>query len=1305
MTLKIFNSSDGSFVSQATTMGQPIELFSEAINVDELDWNNDLIVGKRPYRWSKYKLKPIEQITVLEKPKAHPTPLKIRDADGAILLETIKSLDRVPLIGLSVLNATPVGVTVPWFFLELGFTNPPYGYFFTYGEDKEVVKASGTKLLYEGLLMEDFKVRYSLGDEIYGSLVFPEVEIVLDNSTGIFNFLITNPQGAYEGRLKIYRWDPVTSSMVFEYSGIITDISFNFKILTLSFLPASRSFFDRLIPTTLNTFLLGDSSVLGRHFGRNINVNCPSIKISDTEYVNDFRYFAGWGRNKVTSVRYAWKEGGSFPAVAYAQDPLFGYLINYNSQDDYTEILFTQRIVDSSNNPLVITADIEGLVIPSYNYIVHTESFGDGGIWLPNFSNFVPGVNGGYAPDGTKTAEVICGNITNNLEQIIGTTSSVYGWFGYACVKTVPKGDYNRLKSENILFSSYNGLAQNVLKIEFYTTTSGWIAWNDATCVSGNIDLGDGWYLVWTKWNQNIVGNPQTRFRINFTAACTAYVWGTYARKNLDATAGTSPTELSQSPYQAVYNANEGSTRNFALNIKELFTGNNYGLGFYNIDSTNFDTIAMILFLRNLYCDGSLNEQISAIDIFNQLSQPLNLSITPIGPFQTWALDTGIPGSVSQASFGIGDTSRWDNIIGEPTISFKPSEEFPKKVLFGAVPIRDNMGSITSYKRKPYKEQIGVDYGKELEISNQFVRYERTADILLNYLYNRLLNSLVSISFETNELKAWNLVLNDIVTLYLPFYGINGVNYQIIEIEKGFSTVALTVKSYGTSEYIYAGTYPVDRDGNLISDLATSTTGQGSVGTPLGDIGEPSGVPILPGEGFGKVFLRKSASLGGQELVVVFADGSVQVLARSDTGSPGVLNHIPITETSVLQYEPVGGFIIGTPNCYAYLKKAAIVGDFLVPRISIDGIDQKLNIITSSDSDPGIFGATDTGVVDFFTYDQKLRAPGEVAGGTVRINYEHPTDYTAVIGLSIITSTTKTIKLLKNSGEYLRGLSLATDPKLIVSNSVGEKGWCELDCHFHKIGLEYYPALIKYNRWGGPEQVYQINIDAGIGGFYTLDTNINSRSSHLVVDNSGICWVIFIGSNGTYLCSPETGLYIDVSFLGTPTCAVWNKFYNELHVGCVNKIVYVLTISGSTISIKYTYDTIYGVPISISSDEINDRIVVTLYSTADMSGGPVGYTIFGLGGSLISPPCNFADSNLKVKDLFCHSDGYYYITYVTNATKIVTLAKLSGLTLANGGLNQIKVINSDVGVVTNVNTDFAFINMLESKPLVLSSYE
>lgn len=1266
--------------------------------------------------------------------------LYIRDPDRNTLKEDILTKDRLPLIGASPFNATPESSISdkPWFFVQLSFGGGK-GAYLTYGKDIEVVKAAGTKLLFQGRLLEEINVHKELGDELFGSIVFPEVSLRVDNSDGFYDFLNTDFSSAYGGRIIVWRWDPVSSTMIEEYTGVVTGFTTSDQSVSLSFSPDGAALLDKILPPPSGTDIINQATqnqkLFPRYFGRNLNVPCSNIKASDEGESPLYEYFAGLGRNRISRVR---REGEVVQHVDDI-DPDYtehGWQSIYDSSRDLTYLKFQIRQTDGNGNLYAMTADIEGVGASVQNLVKSSEDFEDTNVWTRQGVGVIS-ENLQYSPDSIKSATYFSGpggGVDGELwqETTLVTSAVTDGLFGYICVKDFKLSDLDALNILNIQTKGHFttvGTDNWSLGLKKGTWSGGTVVTPDS---NGTFNLGNGWNVLWYHWpgQAEFTAGSTVTFRLIETVARDNWIWGAFLMNSY----GTTTQDLDRCAYEKTWDDGYASNRNFAYNIKELLINSQYGLGQYTFDDDSFIRAATVLFKRNLYCDGGLLTENSARTFFDFLMQPGNTRLERKDVFRSWVIsiddtrDTNSP-----LEFGLGDNNGLNNIISFNEIESKSSFEYPQGINFECVPERDWKGNLAFYKRKRKYLNTDIDYGRILTLNNNFVRYELVADILLEQIRKKLLNGLVSFSFTTNEFYAWNLELDDIVKIYYPAKGINGVLYEVTGLQKGISAVTVKVRSYNNDTYIYTGTFPKDRDADNTSFEKRSTGSQGSAGAPLSEIGGPDDTVTIPTTGYAKVYVRKtSGAPNSQELVIIFADGSTRVLAHSDQGSIGEQKFYKTTQLTSIASPAVifaGGYSWPHDgvNTKPFIDKAALINNQVRPRIIFQGVEQEVNIIKETDlpiPDPTIIGTC-----HLHAYDHRIYFPSEYdapSGETnsIVISHEVPGDFTASIGTTVEQSTgSVTYDILKHTGVFLKGLK--------ASASGGDRAHVNLSVVRSANNSLYYlnqfRAIPTFTSWGDQASASVLQFDlfgknlaeyycyigtaalANIGAPQSDSVSSSNLAGYAMdIDSNNIPWVAYTGPSGkSYLAKGTTsymgfiGLLTEITGIVESkrvTAIAWDTTRNELHICTQSGDVYVLN---SDLSFKFNYP-LYVVAVTYQYSSITDNFYATVWTDDQPSGwgsnGARGFQIFDTVGTHVTQLKKLAGTTVE-KDIFRNADGFLYMMTLDTSNDIVTLSRVNEDLFKKAGYSNVVIINGNLGTASSTYETRAFCAVLPASPL------
>jgi len=1308
-----------SITSQDQASPRPIYLAiseSDSLDVQESNFPGNTL--PRNIRYYPNKLSIYDRLFSVDVlVKSHTSIVKILDDLGQPLKEEVVALDKVPLIGTEPFNATPEGITHPWFFVQLSFDSG-HQFLLTYGKDVVVKKVSGASLLFEGRILSELTIRKFLGDELYGSIVFPEVSFTVDNSDNAFSFLATNPEIAYGGRVHIWRWDPINNQMVDAYAGIIVAVSLSNLTIDFTMTSIARSFLDKIVPISeaseaaLSLGQTVEQKTLGKFFGRNLNVFCPLVYESGPNQTPEYRYFAGWGNNIVTAVR---RNGTPVPDIS--TDPTYGWQVSYDSKADATYIVFKERQTDFSGNYYNITADIEGMRSPLANMLRGTEDFENTSVWT-HYGMLTVKDKVSYGPDGRKSASLFVGGPGQSYIQQDLSVSNLrcqYGLFGYVLVKTLKGEDLAQVRTLNVVTAAIEMPAELNMKVRVFIDGNDVSVTDSANFYEGTEALGNDWYLLWFKYNRDITVSSSIGFRILDLVTSNALIYGAYLAqgKSLTISNGEPTDDLARQAYERVTVDGRASTRNFAMNVRDVLLDPRYGFGEYLVDDESVEKVAMELFKRHIYCDGAIDTRLQGVEVLNDLTMPLNCRLERRGVFRKWYLFSDIPPSnASRHSFGYGSNQDLNNILSEPQILVAPSTEFLKGVIFSCVPIRDNTGQVAAYRRERKKIRNDIEFGKIVQLSNRFVRYESTADILAEYFRNKKKSDTWRVQFSTDDPAAWSLELDDIITLYVSHLGLNGELCEIVDISKGIRAVDITVRKYDSQAYTYTGNYPRDRDfdKNFFESLPGGS--QGSSGEVLTDQGEPGGVPSLPLSSQAKLFLRKASGSSGQELVILFADGSSKVIARSVSGSPGDLDYVEVTEEITLQTQPIGGFVIGSGGSLTYsqgyLSKVAIISNNLKPRVFVDGVEQ--DVVLKTGVNPADDYPTEYGLVYLRTFDQQIRAPSDYGGRVCKVTYQVPTDFTAFLGCSVEGQTPERFVIHKSTGGFLRGVKFLDRPSIIRAVLVGGTPYFYVLDRYYDDSTslpDWGIRVNRFNRFGYPDAMYKVDFSSvdlsnPLPGAPSASDPCNPAMD---VDSAGQPYFVFSDSNNkTVIFAPKTdGSYVwkdisDICENKEVLCMAYDSKRNQFHI-CIadngHTKVRVLDSSFGYTGIEYHHYSGYAVTYHYNANA--DEFYATLYGQPNLVGGAVGYQIFGPTGQEKTTAMKFSNSSMVPKDIFRHSDDYCYLTYAQNGD--IKMGMIHIDILKNNGPDSIKVLATGLGAPTDDITTRAFGVVLEAVPI------
>lgn len=1003
----------------------------------------------------------------------------IPDQDRLGYKESITSKDLVKNSGITPLVGTP-DRDVPWFYSKLSFTDNLKTVYATYGRDTLITRPSLETQLYRGIILNGVSIQKDIGNAIYGSLVFPTVSLDFDNTEGDFDFLKDNPEIAYSGVCHVNRWDVISQKLVHEYAGVVTGYRRANKKVSFDLAIIGAHVFDKTLPIdtseVIDQNLIADSGVvLGRFFGRCNNVACVNIKKTDIgEYPIDYKYHAGWGRNLITKV---FRSSLQVPTIA--EDP-YGYTLLYDDTSNQTIVSFTgAEQLDYS-----ITAHIEGLRTPEHNLLKATQEFegtdsNGADYWTKAATNVVAKDNIFFNMDGRKTASYFAaGDFPNSqgsddslTQNVTLTKDAPNGLIAYALIRDVDESERGYARDNGIeaipnIKSVSNSLTQTdgfLTIVELIIDGTTHTPYNN-TNMSGNyhglISLGNKWYIRWLKVNSNISANTLVQFRLRQSQyRFSQWVGGTYLAIDTKDSSEW-PVGLSQAqadaliehvPYEQVFGYRsdqdiEGyaSSRNFAYNIKDVLTSSYYGLDDLTVDQESFDKAAHYLWSNFYFCDGPLDEKRQATQVLNDLLMAGNMRLERSGIFREWKLftDQARPDSTTN-KIGRGDSYNINNIVEVRDLQSNSINDYPKELKFPCVPIRDAFGAFDKYKRIRERKDLVSKYGRTITLTNMFVRYEITADVILENVKNKLLNSFQTFDITLKEDFAWNLEIDEVVAFYDPILGLDDVIdngdtiqplFEITSISKSEESVKITIRNFKNTTYDYTGTYPVDRDGdNLFIVRQTPIAGNPSSPPITLPISSSAGAAVPgPGSFAAHLFVRTTGQANGQELVVAFSDGTEVVLAKSVTGSlPTDMNTIKRQE-KLKFHDPLRSNFprINAPEneVTTFINGAAIINEAKVPTVDIDGISLNVRLMKDSDEFEAIsrFDSPDT--VLLYAYDQKILGHPDFVDSDINIHYEMNTEpsnyiYTGTeYGVDNINSITHKYNLINLSGDFIRGM-------------------------------------------------------------------------------------------------------------------------------------------------------------------------------------------------------------------------------------------------------------------------------------------
>jgi hypothetical protein len=1305
--------------------------------------------------------------------------LHLRDPDRNTLNEEIISRDKVPIIGLNTFNGTPLTHDQePWFFVHMGFIDQPVSLLMTYGDDVVVRRQSSELMNFQGRIVDPFSIEKSAGEELYGSIVFPSVSFSVHNNDGVLNFLTLNPEHAYGAYCQIWRWDPVNRVMIDEFTGTATAFDFGEQTINFSFSPIERAFMEVQIPQNISRDMdsyynnaQNPGQPLGKFYGRNLNVPCPNI-VSQDGLSGDtplYEYWAGWGHNVITGVRRDGEGVSIYPIDTNTSE----YAVTVNYEPYYTKLSFYERQTTGDGSPYTITADIEGCETPRRNLLTYTEgSYANTVAWSTwtnvsspnNVYNRVDNV--AYNVDGRKTAAFFDAydqytnynsGVNAVLQQVATLDNTVPGLMGYWILKTpsaaevqeIVRGGYGVYEIGNWVYDQGTEAASisacyPAIKL---THSSSYYGYDYAGMYSGSVNLVDNWMLYWICWttwvNPGLVGLSMTSKRD------WPYPWlvgGSYlAGINTFGVSGGVPLDFGRHPYQAVSSPGYGSTRNFAMNIYDLMINGDYGFNQYSVDLESFERAGWELFVKGIYCDGPLNVNKDGKSYLDQLLQPMNMRLERKTAFRTWYLYTDDnDGDVSSHSFGYGDDEGLNNIVSSESIQARASEDFPKQLLFRSGMLRDEQGNDREHKRVQKIRNLDREYGRIVDMSNEFIRYERSADIMKEFTWNKLSSGVLSVSFATTEKTAWNLELDDIITLYCPSKGIDALELEITGIIKGFDVVTISARK-ASDCYSYTGTAPKDRDfDNTYFESERSGYNTGATGTASKTVDIPGGKPSDPSAGSFKVFGRVASSSDGQELCVLFQDGTVRVLARSVNGSPGYLNSIPIVEDLTMYAQSYFGDDwvqegwATSADIVAKLSKPAIVNSLLEPVVYINGVRQPLTLVTGTN--PSTWGATEFGQCKFRTYDQTILLNAEnediAVGNVIKVQYHTPIDYSAHIltGYEQITLSQGPNRVLihKDMGktwdgttDYLRGIFVPGTSEYtpeyarMAGVRVYNNSYYLFLNRAHLSTGDDYITVLQYDKYGHWE--YAHRTPCTYPAYTPWPTLTEQLDPCFDIDSAGNVWVALTDDTGnSYLMKLST----DLDTIGDANRVVITNAVGgvaqqitafairrlgvgeeEFHIFLKNKERVVLDSSYQKVTEASVLKVQQGYVNEAQYSDEDDNFYVTLVNGDGKQ--PAGWQILGPSGQEISNLCKPDNDDVSLNIFKSDGDGYCYITYANSLGGVsnLYLAQIHKDAMIQYGMASrfnVKSVATNYTNVSSLYTTRVFAGVIEASEMSFS---
>lgn len=760
-----------------------------------------------------------------------------------------------------------------------------------------------------------------------------------------------------------------------------------------------------------------------------------------------------------------------------------------------------------------------------------------------------------------------------------------------------------------------------------------------------------------------------------------------------------------------------GST-NFAINVKDILTTTkSYGVGQLNINNRSFRQAANFIERSGMRCDGPLNQENSPTDlvsVINDLMSPGGGFLERKTNFLEWKYSVNKFNNTPVLLLGLNDPEELNNIVDIPVFESQPVQFYPKLVSVNSDPVRNADGSVRNYRRRGVKVDTDADYGKNIEIINRFFRYHRTADIYAHHLLKTLQSQKLAGSVSTNDLDAWNLNLGDTIQITYPDAGINSLKFQVTGLLKSTSKVTIQFRSSSypvdNSKIDYTGNYPRDNFGDILDDeiVAGGSEGGSTVGG-LADTVEPGTGFLPPGDGFARVYVRKTSGAKGQELVAFFADGSEVILARSLGGSPGSRNSIKIIEEKIWKNtdDIFPEFKLTPALNYSYIEPTypAIINSTLRPSVSTYGSLKDPTYISTSN--PTYQAPTEWGSVNVYTNDQIFVGMVEDAGKKATISYELSLDNSSQVCI-VSQDVANYFKVFNSKGSYInskKSLTNASVARMHRNPSSNEPFVYILDRYnsFDITGsnniFSYEIRVGKYNRYGSPLASYAIKgIDFSNPEFGTTVTNLIDNPRHptssnmcqpcMDIDASGTPWICYNDGSISYLINlgentitPGKEFSAAVSCQqigigGVPTAMCIDRDTEEVHIAVGTSVKTFSLING-------TFDNTreYQIPesaVTLSYKDGDGKIYASL-----AGGGAIVYSAGNPSQILNGSPSVITGS--KITDILCHEDEWVYYLYqnTVGPTYTIKLAKVFCKRFENSGFLESSDLNTNVYSLSN----------------------
>lgn len=325
--------------------------------------------------------------------------------------------------------------------------------------------------------------------------------------------------------------------------------------------------------------------------------------------------------------------------------------------------------------------------------------------------------------------------------------------------------------------------------------------------------LGEGLLTNATLY-RNTIGD--TLFTIpsgDYTITSSAYAGFTVARFALR------QTNFSGGMHR-IFGAADGlsAERNFAIAIQSLLGNSTWGLGL-SVNSTSFATAATALTtIGNLFCDGVMIEQRSALDWLNQMLVVRGMSPSKNNSGQwTISVDAEADVSIVQARFGHGSGQQWGNVREFESIRKTPVNEATKSLVLDYRKDQfTNRYLLSTTSRTP------LSFGRDLRMQNDLIRDRTTADKVADFISKTLQLGDERLSFTVGQ-EARKLRPGDLVG-YESTRPVYNKTMRIVSLSRTMDTIKLETRGWSRSIYTYtAGALPTEPVSFALTDISRMT--------------------------------------------------------------------------------------------------------------------------------------------------------------------------------------------------------------------------------------------------------------------------------------------------------------------------------------------------------------------------------------------------------------------------------------------------------------------------------------------------